>query len=77
MSVVAEKVAKEVISGVKVLGNIGLQAVKAAKNSYYQNSSSNETNNILINDESNNTKNEINYQFPVGMVNTAKKKKNA
>lgn len=68
MSVVAEKVAKEVISGVKVLGNIGLQAVKAAKNSYYQNSSSNETNNILINDESNNTKNEINYQFPVGMI---------
>jgi len=68
MSVVAEKVAKEVISGVKVLGNIGLQAVKAAKNSYYQNSSNNETNNILINDESNNTKNEINYQFPVGMI---------
>ncbi|OUM58732.1 hypothetical protein PIROE2DRAFT_64216 [Piromyces sp. E2] len=72
MSVVAEKVAKEVISGVKVLGNIGLQAVKAAKNSYYQNSSSNnsnDTNNILINDESLNSKNnEISYQFPVGMI---------
>jgi len=74
MSVVAEKVAKEVISGVKVLGNIGLQAVKAAKNSYYQNTqsgnntSANESinNNILINDQS--KPNEINNKFPVGMV---------
>ncbi|ORX44891.1 hypothetical protein BCR36DRAFT_334143 [Piromyces finnis] len=72
MSIMAEKVAKEVISGVKVLGNIGLQAVKAAKNSYYQNTSSNhpnDPNSHLINEEYQNSKNnEMNYQFPVGMI---------
>ncbi|ORX73412.1 hypothetical protein BCR32DRAFT_297195 [Anaeromyces robustus] len=99
MSVMAEKVAKEVLSSVKVLGNIGLQAVKAAKNSYYQNTSGNNNNNNNNNNNSNNTNhngsggssttspvtatiengniiiheesgksNELNYQFPVGMI---------